>query len=63
MPSLRGLGAKELPRKTENQYPEKWMESQEGILLGDVERRDQHGEELSGGLNASERAKDDEGQG
>lgn len=54
MPSLRGLGAKELPRKTENQYPEKWMESQEGLLLGDVESQDRHGEEPSGGLNAPE---------
>lgn len=52
MPSLRGLNAKELPKKTENQQPEKWTENPEGVLSWDVKRRDQHREKLLAGLTS-----------
>ena len=34
MPSLGGLNAKELPKKTENQQPEKWTETRRAYYHG-----------------------------
>lgn len=50
MPSLGGLNAKELPKKTENQQPEKWTETGGRTIMG-CQKKGPTSREAVGGLN------------